>query len=281
MDQHRNVTLLRMDYGYVDAYVVLCQYGVVESLVHMFTDAWGYVIRFGVLNEAENVLQLASVWKQKKKIYNNGRLYMMCYNYPEKVTIDSFPFTEPIAPPLSTRQILKGPKNFDPSYFFAGTRGSTIFLGGLENFNQTEDHYEEANSRQPTDWEKGGIAMACFVGLFLIIKFNNRRKVKNCAASDAQKQQQQSQDIELGVRRTSVDDTIAAATTGTADTTTMTYQDQIANLEFASHPQPYFVTTISDSHPAPLYNSDEGQALEYSRHRHPNVITSVGSGGQS
>ncbi|KAK3830491.1 MAG: hypothetical protein JOS17DRAFT_746516 [Linnemannia elongata] len=38
--------------------------GGVESLVHMLTDADSTVIRFGVLNEAENVLQLASVWKQ-------------------------------------------------------------------------------------------------------------------------------------------------------------------------------------------------------------------------
>ncbi|KAK3830474.1 MAG: hypothetical protein JOS17DRAFT_746467 [Linnemannia elongata] len=37
--------------------------GGVESLVHMLTDADSIVIRFGVLNEAENVLQLASVWK--------------------------------------------------------------------------------------------------------------------------------------------------------------------------------------------------------------------------
>ena len=42
--------------------------GGVESLVHLLTDADSTVIRFGVLNEAENVLQLASVWKQVSDI---------------------------------------------------------------------------------------------------------------------------------------------------------------------------------------------------------------------
>ncbi|KAK3830475.1 MAG: hypothetical protein JOS17DRAFT_746470 [Linnemannia elongata] len=46
----------------------------VESLVHMLTDADSTVIRFGVLNEAENVLQLASVWIQDRETgeYTSG-----------------------------------------------------------------------------------------------------------------------------------------------------------------------------------------------------------------
>lgn len=45
----------------------------VETLVHMFSDKWGSVIRFGVFNEAESVLQLASVWKQVRCTRNAAR----------------------------------------------------------------------------------------------------------------------------------------------------------------------------------------------------------------
>ncbi|KAF9148064.1 hypothetical protein BG015_010227 [Linnemannia schmuckeri] len=423
--------------------------GGVESLVHMLTDSENTIIRFGVLNEAESVLQLASVWvqnrtsgeytsgkmldtkqfvgtewmewrepyinlgafgashheEQKRIIYANGHLYMMHYDYPDNITINSFPFTDPTTPPSTAPQTFKGPKNFDPSYFFTGTRGDTTFLGGLGRYRKTNlteeynsftmdlldgvpqspvvhtstfynhttnefsekygekletgtvaihenfvtvggrlpgqhpfvvglsskgiyefsivgqngtttlgmveviapgyfasvahfalnllDYTRSRNSRarnsEPklTEGQKVGIALACLVGLFLIIKFNNRRKAKNYAAAEAQQQQQQqqqqeqqSQDIELGARRTNVGRGAAAATT----TITMTnhavisYEERIANQYFTSDPPPEFVASTDDPHSAPpAYARDESQVPEYSQHPRPNVVTSTGS----
>ncbi|KAG0296322.1 hypothetical protein BGZ96_009721 [Linnemannia gamsii] len=39
----------------------------VETLVHILTDEWAQVIRFGVLNQAENFLQLAGIWTLDEK----------------------------------------------------------------------------------------------------------------------------------------------------------------------------------------------------------------------
>jgi hypothetical protein len=70
-------------------------------------------------------------------IYADGHLYMMYYNSISNVTIDSFPFTNPTAPPPTARQVFKGPENFRSKYFFTGTRGNTTFLGGLGNYKKT------------------------------------------------------------------------------------------------------------------------------------------------
>ncbi|KAF9148067.1 hypothetical protein BG015_010230 [Linnemannia schmuckeri] len=149
----------------------------VGTLIHMFTDAWIAVVRFGVVNESGKYLQLAGVWKldetsgeytisnnlgllpkpwvsgadpprpgffqksrspgRKKMVYAEGHLYLLYHNYDMNttVTIDSYLFTDPTAPPLPTRQIFKGSDKFLSSYFFAGTRGGTTFLGGLGEVN--------------------------------------------------------------------------------------------------------------------------------------------------
>ncbi|KAH7050520.1 hypothetical protein BKA57DRAFT_503871 [Linnemannia elongata] len=407
--------------------------GGVESLVHMFSDMWGTVIRFGVFNEAESVLQLASIWKQeptgeytsvdqidkmpddtfsledaytglgafaedrqsnqKKMIYADGHLYMMHYNHPENVTIDSFPFNNPITPPPATHQVFKGPAKFAPSYFFAGTRGNTTFLGGLGNHKQgrgnTTDtmmydsftmdvvegvpqapvahksrirndameriidgwksnvvsihenfvtvggqlqgqnpivvglasegayefsivgttefpprgwvdvviaaefsgshHYaqsweefllrrkiEKDNKRELTDWEKFLIAVACFVGLYILVKYNNHRKAKNRAAAEAKHLLDQG--LEMDRMRSAIADAAAARTatiTGASTTTLMTYEDQIANLEFSRHPRPSCITSVDEGYTAPPYNSDNIQAPEYSQSLRPTAVTSV------
>ncbi|KAF8936878.1 hypothetical protein BGZ47_009293 [Haplosporangium gracile] len=147
----------------------------VDTLVHIFTDDWVAVVRFGVLNETGEYLQLAGVWKldetsgeytishklelmpkawvsgtdppgffqkcrsqnRKKVVYAEGHLYMLHHNYDMNttVTIDSYIFRDPTAPPLPTRQIFKDPDKFLSSYFFAGTRGGITFLGGLGEVN--------------------------------------------------------------------------------------------------------------------------------------------------
>ncbi|KAF8936879.1 hypothetical protein BGZ47_009294, partial [Haplosporangium gracile] len=415
--------------------------GGVESLVHMFTDSWNTIIRFGVLNEAESVLQLASVWnqnrtpgeyvsgkmldtkqmvgtewmewiepytnlgafgafrhqEQKKMIYASGHLYMMHYDSTDNITINSFPFTDPTAPPSTTLQTFKGPKNFYPRYFFTGTRGNTTFLGGLGRYrktnlteeynsftmdlvdgvpqapvvhtstfyNHTTNNFSErygensetgtvaihenlvtvggrlpgqnpfvvglssegiyefsivgqngtttlgmvevivpgyfttaahfaqnlndyiwsrdskARTSKPklTDGEQVGTAIACFIGLYLIIVFNNRRKAKNRAAAEAQ-QQQQGQDIELGARRTNMGRSAAAATTTTAMTNpaVIAYEERIANQYFTSDLPPEFVASIEDPDSIPpTYTREESQVPEYSQQLRPNVVISIGS----
>ncbi|KAF9313293.1 hypothetical protein BGZ91_006321 [Linnemannia elongata] len=151
----------------------------VDTLVHMFMDDEGSVIRFGVLNETKKYLQLASVWSLNeisgeytvsnkidlmpkprvnqmelprpgffrrrrsqgciKAIYVESHLYMIHHNYDisTNVFIESYPFTDPTAPPSLNRQIFKGPDNFLSSYFFTGTREGITFLGGLGQDNKT------------------------------------------------------------------------------------------------------------------------------------------------
>lgn len=410
--------------------------GGVESLVHMFSDIWGTVIRFGVFNEAESVLQLASIWKQeptgeytsvdqfdkmpddtfsledaytglgvfgkhrlpdqKKMIYADGHLYIMYYNHPENVTIDSFPFNNPISPPPVTRQIFKGPANFTPSYFFTGTRSNITFLGGLGNYNRTIDteeydsftvelvggvpqapvvhtsrfynrttywgsardihvnnvsihenfvtvggklpgqspivvglasegtyefsiveqnrtstlelvdvtvaaefsgdyghhaqtwdeflleRHKEKIKQELTDWEKFGIVVACFVGLYILVKYNNRRKAKNRAAAEAQHLQDQGLEMDKMRSAIAVAAAARAATTAAADTTTTTttYEDQIANLEFSRHPQPNCIISVGEGYTTPPYNSDNVLAPEDPQHPRPNVVASIGSGAQ-
>ncbi|KAG9069794.1 hypothetical protein KI688_009119 [Linnemannia hyalina] len=406
----------------------------VESLVHLLTDADSTVIRFGVLNEAKNVLQLASVWKQnsktgeyesggmldakrgdragyaepyinlgafgkphhslqKKMIYANGRLYMMYYNHPENVTIDSIPFADPAAPPSTNRQTFKGPDNFRPKYFFAGIRGNTTFLGGLGNYNgtklageyssftmdlldgipqtpvvhtspfynhTTDEHssdrktgtvsihenfvtvggqlpgqnpfvvglasegiyefsivgvngtttlglvnvivpglfsgithhaknlvdyiwqrnYDEANTKAKlTGSQKFGIVVACFVVLFILVKYNNRRKAKKRAVAEAQQQQHQDQDIELSARRSTMGAAVPPTTTNLA---MIAYEERIANQYFTSDLPPEFATSVDYSHSTPpAYARDESQTPEYSQHPRPNTVTSLGGSAQS
>ncbi|KAF9126293.1 hypothetical protein BGX30_015303 [Mortierella sp. GBA39] len=408
--------------------------GGVESLVHLLTDADSTVIRFGVLNEGKNVLQLASVWKQnwktgeyesggmldtkrtqrdsyaepymglevfgkphhslqKKMIYANGRLYMMYYNHPENVTIDSIPFTDPAAPPSTNRQTFKGPDNFRPKYFFGGIRGNTTFLGGLGNYNKTKlgggyssftmdlldgipqtpvvhtspfynhttneyssngtartvsihenfvtvggqlpgqnpfvvglasegiyefsivgvsgtttlglvnvivpglfsginhnakyladyikqkDIDDEYNAKKLTGLEKFGIVVACFIGLFIFVKYNNIRKATKRAAAEAQQQQHQDQDMELGARRSTRGAAVPPTTTNLA---MIAHEERIANQYFTSDPPPEFATSVDHSHSThPEYAHDDSQIPEYSQHPRPNTVPSLGGGAQS
>ncbi|KAF9087617.1 hypothetical protein BGX29_000746 [Mortierella sp. GBA35] len=149
----------------------------VESAVHLLTDEKGLVIRFGVLGEAHNVLQLAGVWKLDEsldKYYPSGlfdglpwptlernralglfnknpflmdsdRRHMVYANghlyitrySSEDSAIFSFPFTDATTPPLSTFQTFFGPKRFYHDYFFAGIRGNSSYLGGIGSYNGT------------------------------------------------------------------------------------------------------------------------------------------------
>ncbi|KAK3841635.1 MAG: hypothetical protein J3R72DRAFT_475316 [Linnemannia gamsii] len=97
----------------------------VESAVHALTDYEGTVIRFGVVNEVKNVLQLAGVWKKA-----------------QFETIDSYPFTDPTAPPPPKEQVFKGPDKFVSHYLFSGTRGGSTYLGGIRwsNSNETKEY---------------------------------------------------------------------------------------------------------------------------------------------
>ncbi|KAH7050518.1 hypothetical protein BKA57DRAFT_534802 [Linnemannia elongata] len=413
--------------------------GGVESLVHMLTDRENTVIRFGVLNESENVLQLASVWKQdrrtgeytsgdmldtkvtewsdyarlyadlgafgkphfslqKKMIYANGRLYMMYYNYPENVTIDSIAFTDPAAPPSTDHQTFKGPANFRSEYFFTGTRGNTTFLGGLGTYRKTSmgeeyssftmdlvdgvlqtpvvhtspfynytttkysyynsttneysrisetgtvsihedfvtvggrlpgqnpfivglasegiyefsivgangtttlglvnvivpgivnslghravnlvDHLRESRSKSANakpnipDAEIAGIAVACILGLYLIVVFNKTYKAKKRAAAEAQRREQhQDQDIELGARSSTMGAAVPSTTTNRA---MIAYEERIANQYLTSDPPPEFDTSVDDVHSTPpTYARDEVQVPEYSPNARPNTVTSV------
>ncbi|KAF9120695.1 hypothetical protein BGW39_011180 [Mortierella sp. 14UC] len=153
----------------------------VESAVHMLTDTESTVIRFGVVNEAKNVLQLAGVWKkgttgqytpgdisdsmlwmliqpqapyiglatfestflafQRRTMYANGHLYITQYKNSNDI-IESYPLTDPTAPPPPNNQVLKGPDGFVSDRFFSGTRGGSTYLGGIGKFNSTLKEYK-------------------------------------------------------------------------------------------------------------------------------------------
>ncbi|KAG0261791.1 hypothetical protein BGZ95_004167, partial [Linnemannia exigua] len=152
----------------------------VERAVHVLTDSRGTVIRFGVVNETKNVLQLASVWKKdgergytpgdqsdsmawvilqqmdfypvpglldwrtvidnQKMMYVNGRLYIINYQGKNEI-IDSYPFTDAASPPPPKDQVFKGPDRFASLYLFSGTRGGSTYLGGIGRFDYKSDEY--------------------------------------------------------------------------------------------------------------------------------------------
>lgn len=74
-----------------------------------------------------------------KVAYAESHLYIIHHNYniSTNVLIESYPFTDPTAPPSPNHQIFKGPDNFLSSYFFTGTRDGITFLGGLGQDNNT------------------------------------------------------------------------------------------------------------------------------------------------
>ncbi|KAG0296323.1 hypothetical protein BGZ96_009722 [Linnemannia gamsii] len=69
--------------------------------------------------------------RQMTMFYADGHLYMMYYNQPSNITIYSYLFTDPTAPPPPNPMVFNGPGNFFPHYFFAGRQGNTSYLGGI------------------------------------------------------------------------------------------------------------------------------------------------------
>ncbi|KAG0360027.1 hypothetical protein BGX24_005647 [Mortierella sp. AD032] len=180
----------------------------VESAVHALTDPEGTVIRFGVVNEAKNILQLAGVWKKdragqyipgdqsdsmwwislriqrsrdmtddqglfglgsfpddQRMMYANGHLYTININFQTQTeTIDSYPFTDPTAPPPPKDQVFKGPNLFISTYLFSGTRNGSTYLGGIYKMNgdKTEEYHTYTTSNLNGVMQPGPIYTAPF-----------------------------------------------------------------------------------------------------------------------
>ncbi|KAF9081722.1 hypothetical protein BGX23_000527 [Mortierella sp. AD031] len=131
----------------------------VESAVHLLTDEKGLVIRFGVLGETHNVLQLAGVWKLDESLNKY---------YPSDAT----------TPPLSTFQTFFGPKRFYHDYFFAGTRGNSSYLGGIGSYNGTDESYKVYTM----DEAYGGLKMSTMYTLPLYDKTASQEDKRRIAS---------------------------------------------------------------------------------------------------
>ncbi|KAF9899554.1 hypothetical protein EC991_008622 [Linnemannia zychae] len=153
----------------------------VESAVHMLTDTQSTVIRFGIVNEANNILQLAGVWKkdetgeyirgdvsdsmewklidwrapyiglstfqriskmsERRTMYANGYLYITYYASPNDIIV-SYPLVDPTTSPPPKDQVFKGPNAFASDRFFSGTRNRSTYLGGIGEINDWAGSYK-------------------------------------------------------------------------------------------------------------------------------------------
>ncbi|KAF9927105.1 hypothetical protein FBU30_003493 [Linnemannia zychae] len=133
-----------------------------ESFVHLSVDQLGNVVRFGTVDVAHNMLQLAGIWKldESSQEYNLGkfsdddessagsgdlpmgmrytdqRQFALGYNQLfEQVdgsdTIRSFSLSSAVEVSRKSTSYSSEPNSFFAHYFFSGLRGNTTFVCGL------------------------------------------------------------------------------------------------------------------------------------------------------
>ncbi|KAG9069816.1 hypothetical protein KI688_009141 [Linnemannia hyalina] len=147
----------------------------VESLVHLVTDHVGTVVRFGTVDTATNMLQLADIWKynynekeyssgsfsdafesssENQRLTKNGFFWQWGYSAqrlftpgPNQLyinpswedTIKSFPLASAVTASHTGTSTYSEQASFETSRFFSGTRGNlTTFVAAMGYFNGSQ-----------------------------------------------------------------------------------------------------------------------------------------------